>query len=327
MAFRNTSYDSKGFKSSHSMVLLFAFLFWTSLGGDFSFAGQPIPVFVSIPPQKYFVEKIGGSLVSVSVMVPPGANPHVYEPRPTQMTALSKSKIYFAIGVTFETVWLPKFAKLNPQMRIVQTDKGIDKMAMVAHHHEEEEVVGDQDNAKQAHREEAPGTLDPHVWVSPPEVKIIVRNIQEALTEMDPSNSRTYQSNQEAFLKEIDKLDKDLAEIFKDKQGLKFMVYHPAWGYFARAYGLEQVPVEMEGKEPKPEQLKALITQAKKDGIKIIFVQPQFSTKSAETIAKAINGQVISADNLREDWEKNLRVQAQKFKQALAGQPSANLQK
>jgi len=138
---------------------------------------------------------------------------------------------------------------------------------------------------------------------------------------MDPSNSRTYQSNEEAFLKEIDGLHKDLTEIFKDKKGLKFLVYHPAWGYLARTYGLEQVPVEIEGKEPKPEQLTRLITRSKKDGIKIIFVQPQFSTKSAETLAKAIGGKVIFADNLREDWEKNLRVQAEKFQQALAGQP------
>jgi zinc transport system substrate-binding protein len=288
-------------------------------GSGSALAGEPIPVFVSIPPQKYFVEKIGGSFVQVSVMVPPGANPHIYEPRPTQMTALSKSKIYFAIGVTFETVWLPKFAKLNPKMQIVHTDRGIDKMEMVAHHHEEEDVAGDKDSAKSASLEESTGTLDPHVWVAPPEVRIIARNIQEALAEIDPANSGIYQSNLETFLKEIDKLDKDLTEIFKGKKGLKFMVYHPAWGYFARAYGLEQVPVEIEGKEPKPGQLKDLITQSKKDGIKVIFVQPQFSTKSAETIAKAIGGQVIAADNLREDWERNLRVQAQKFKLALAG--------
>jgi zinc transport system substrate-binding protein len=297
----------------------FLFLLCAVWGSGSALAGEPIPVFVSIPPQKYFVEKIGGSFVQVSVMVPPGANPHIYEPRPSQMTALSKSKIYFAIGVTFETVWLPKFAKLNPQMQIVRTDRGIDKMAMVAHHHEEEEVTGDKDSAKNAPIEESPGILDPHVWAAPPEVRIIARNIQEALAEIDPSNSGIYQSNLETFLKEIDKLDKDLTEVFKGKKGLKFMVYHPAWGYFARAYGLEQVPVEIEGKEPKPGQLKDLITQSKKEGIKVIFVQPQFSTKSAETIAKAIGGQVIAADNLREDWERNLRVQAQKFKLALAG--------
>jgi zinc transport system substrate-binding protein len=290
-------------------------------------AGDPIRVFVSIPPQKYFVEKIGGSLVSVSVMVPPGASPHIYEPRPSQMTALSKCRIYFSIGITFETVWLPKFADVNPNMRIVHTDQGIDKMPMITHHHEEEETVEDKEEMKAASGKEPPGAPDPHVWVSPPEVRIIARNILDALVEIDPSNSGTYQSRYEVFLKEIDKLDRDLREIFKDKQGLKFMVYHPAWGYFARAYGLEQVPVEMEGKEPKPAQLKVLITQAKEARIKIIFVQPQFSIKSAETIARAIGGQVIAADNLCEDWEKNLRVQALKFKRALSGPPGPHLQK
>jgi zinc transport system substrate-binding protein len=300
-------------------LLALSFLLCLDLRPASAAAGETIPVFVSIPPQKYFVEKIGGSIVQVSVMVPPGANPHVYEPRPSQMTALSKSRLYFAIGVTFETVWLPKFAKLNPQMRVVHTDQGIDKMAMAAHHHEEEKgTKKNQAGKKHAHGEDAHGTLDPHVWVSPPEVKILARNILEALLEIDPANHSTYKSNYDAFVTEIEKLDQDLKEIFKDKKGLKFMVYHPAWGYLARTYGLEQVPVEVEGKEPKPEQLKTLIEESRKQGIRVIFVQPQFSTKSAETLAKAIGGEVVFADNLREDWEKNLRVQAEKFKQALA---------
>jgi zinc transport system substrate-binding protein len=281
-------------------------------------AGKPIPVFVSIPPQKYFVEKIGGNLISVSVMVPPGANPHIYEPRPSQMTALSKSKVYFAIGITFETVWLPKFTKLNPQMRVVYTDKGIDKIAMVEHPHEEVKGAAHKARPKHAHEDNAHGALDPHVWVSPPEVRIIARNILETLLEVDPANHSTYKSNHDAFMTELEKLHQDLKEIFKDKKGLKFMVYHPAWGYLARAYGLKQVPVEVEGKEPKPEQLKALIEEARRQGIRVIFVQPQFSTKSAETLAKAIGGEVVFGDNLREDWERNLRVQAEKFKQALA---------
>jgi len=283
-------------------LLVFLFLLWAGLWPASAAAEGPMAVFVSIVPQKYFVEKIGGNLLSVSTMVQPGANPHLYEPRPHQMAALSKSRVYFAIGVTFETVWLPKFAKLNPAMRIVHTDKGIDKIAMVTPPHD------------------AHGTLDPHVWVSPPEVKIVARNILDALLEIDPGNSSTYKSHYEAFIAEIEKLDKDLKEIFKNKKGLKFMVYHPSWGYFARAYGLEQVPVEVEGKEPKPEQLKSLIEESRKQGIKVIFVQPQFSAKSAETVAKAIGGEVVFADPLSQDWERNLRDQAQKFRQALAGQ-------
>ena len=301
-----------------TLLSVFLLVFWACLHAAPAAAGEPIPVFVSIPPQKYFVEKIGGSLAHVSVMVPPGANPHIYEPHPSQMTALSKSRIYFAIGVTFETVWLPKFAKLNPQMRVVHTDQGIDKMAMAAHHHEEEKGTKNKARKKHAHGDDARDALDPHVWVSPPEVKIIARNILEGLLEIDPANHSPYKSNYDAFITEIEKVDQDLKEIFKDKKGLKFMVYHPAWGYLARAYGLEQVPVEVEGKEPKPEQLKVLIEESRKQGIRVIFVQPQFSTKSAETLAKAIGGEVVFADNLREDWEKNLRVQAEKFKQALA---------
>ena len=301
-------------------LLLFLLLLCADLRSTPVMAGEQIPVFVSIMPQKYFVEKIGRSLVNVSAMVHPGANPHIYEPRPNQMAALSKTRIYFAIGVTFEDAWLPRFANLNPQMRIVHTDKGIDKMAMVAHHHNEGKGVKNKEGTKHTDRENAPGALDPHVWVSPPEVKIIARNILEALLEIDPANSLTYKSNHDAFIIEIEELDKDLKKIFSDKKGLKFMVYHPGWGYFARAYGLEQVPVEGEGKEPKPEQLKALIEHSRKDGIKVIFVQPQFSIKSAEVIAKAIGGQVIFADNLSQDWERNLREQAEKFKEALHGQ-------
>ena len=306
-------------KAIASLWVVLLMFFAAMLPGSLA-AGEPISVFVSIMPQKYFVEKIGGSLVNVSAMVQPGANPHIYEPRPNQMTALSKSRIYFAIGVTFENAWLPRFAKLNPQMRIVRTDKGVEKMAMVEHHHNEEKGAKNKERTKHTHPEDAPGALDPHVWVSPPEVKIIARNILEALLEIDPANSRTYKSNYDAFIIEIEELDRDLKKIFSDKKGIKFMVYHPGWGYFARAYGLEQVPVEGEGKEPKPEQLKALIEHSRKDGIKVIFVQPQFSIKSAEVIAKAIGGQVIFADNLSQDWERNLREQAEKFKEALQGQ-------
>jgi zinc transport system substrate-binding protein len=320
MTIRKMVCGAKGFQRLCPILLLPTALFLTCLLGGACFAGEPIPIFVSIPPQKYFVDKIGGSFVQVSVMAPPGANPHIYEPRPNQMTALSKSRVYFAIGVTFENVWLPKFAKLNPQMLIVLTDKGIDKLAMVEHPHEDPKGAAHKARPKRAHRDEDQGALDPHVWTAPPEVKIIAKNILQALVEIDPTNHATYKSNFDAFAKEIDELDQNLKKIFSDKKGLKFMVYHPSWGYLARAYGLEQVPVEVEGKEPKPEQLKELIENAKKDGIKVIFVQPQFSTKSAEVIAKAIDGQVIFSDNLGQDWERNLRDQAEKFKRALQGQ-------
>jgi zinc transport system substrate-binding protein len=281
-----------------------------------SSGAEPLPVFVSILPQKYFVEKIGNGLVDVSVMASPGSNPHVYEPKPNQMVRLSKARIYFAIGITFEDAWLGKFAAINAKMRIVHTEAGIEKIPMLSHYpHEVLEDEGEQ-KAKDEQEDEH-GTMDPHVWLSPPEVKIIAKNILKALQETDPTNSSIYEENTMRFLKEIERLDSELRSIFVGKKGMKFMVFHPSWGYFARAYGLEQVPIEIEGKEPKPAQLKKIIEYARKERIHVIFVQPQFSTKSAETIAKAIGGQVVFADPLSLDWGKNLRDLAEKFKAAL----------
>jgi zinc transport system substrate-binding protein len=294
------------------LLLLAAIGFCLSL--DVSQASaEPIPVFVSILPQKTFVEKIGGPLVTVSVMVLPGANPHNYEPKPGQMTALSKALVYFAIGIGFEDVWLKRFGSASPKMKIVQTDRGIEKIPMVTHHHEER-TDGKKKHAPHGGRH---GIADPHVWLSPPNVKIIAKNISEGLSEVDPAHRATYEENLRKFETEIDELDAELRKIFSDRKGSKFMVFHPSWGYFAQAYGLEQIPVEIEGKEPKPSKLKALIEHAKRDGIKMVFVQPQFSTKSAEAIAKAIGGEVVVADDLHPDWADNLRAQAEKFKTAL----------
>jgi zinc transport system substrate-binding protein len=273
-------------------------------------AADPLPVFVSINPQKYFVQQIGKDLVNVQVMVPPGADPHTYEPKPGQMADLSKTQVYFAIGVPFEHIWLKKLGAANPEMKIVHTDGGIAKIPMATHHHDEEESHHEAN--QHMHR-----GLDPHIWLSPPLVKIQAGTILKTLQEMDPSHQAVYQENYQQFCDQIDRLDNELKAIFADKQGLPFMVFHPSWGYFARAYGLRQMAVEIEGKDPKPAQLKALIEHAKKEGIKVIFVQPQFSTKSAQLVAREIGGQVVVADPLAGDWLANLRDVSQKFKAAL----------
>ena len=159
--------------------------------------------------------------------------------------------------------------------------------------------------------------LDPHIWLSPRLVKEQARVILKALQEVDPNHRNAYESNFRQFASQIDELDADLIKLFAGKQGLQFIVFHPSWGYFAHAYGLEQVPIEVEGKEPKPSQLRELIEHAKKEKIKVVFVQPQFSTKTAKLIAKEIDGQVAFADPLAEDWMANLRHVADKFKAAL----------
>ncbi|MCP4667778.1 MAG: zinc ABC transporter solute-binding protein [Deltaproteobacteria bacterium] len=291
-------------------------LLWTgiflSLSLSYSAWGaEKLQVSVSIIPQKYFVRKIGADLVDVNVMVLPGASPATYEPKPKQMALLTESKIYFAIGVPFEKVWLERFAAVHPRMVIVHSEEGIEKMPMKADHRHEEADQHKGDG-------HAHGIRDPHIWLSPPLVKIVARNILHALLKTDPLHRVFFEANYRAFCAEIDGLDEELKEIFSGRgPGIDFMVYHPAWGYFARAYGLNQIPIEMEGKEPKPRALKNIIGQARDKGVKVIFVQPQFSGKSARTIARAMGGRVIVADPLAPDWAENLRKVAEAFRSAL----------
>jgi len=274
-------------------------------------AGKPLKVTVSILPQKYFVQKIGGDLVDISVMVLPGSSPATYEPKPKQMVKLAESKIYFAIGVFFEEVWLKKFAGVNPEMRIIATQNGIEKIPMQRHLHDDKE----RNHGKAVARA---GIKDPHIWLSPPLVMLQARNILNALMRVDPVHRRTYEDNYKNFINKVVDLDLKIRNQFTGtNQGTRFMVYHPAWGYFAKAYDLIQIPVEMEGKNPTPKGLQQLIRNAKKDGIKVVFVQPQFSTKSAQTIAKAIGGRVVFADPLAFDWAKNLLMVARQFKDVL----------
>ena len=272
--------------------------------------GKKLAVFVSIAPQKYFVQQLGREWVDVQVMVQPGASPATYEPRPRQMAALSKTPIYFAIGVPFEKNWLRKIAAANPNMRVVHTDHGIQKIPMSAHRHAAEKHPG------KDHREQD-GEPDPHIWLSPALVMIQARTIRDALQEIDPAYRSVYEANYKAFISTLATLDAELRDLFADKQGFQFMVFHPSWGYFAHTYGLNQVAVEIEGKDPKPAQLKELIEHAKANKIKIIFVQPQFSSKSAKLVAKEIGGQVVVADPLAQDWSGNLRAVVGKFKGAL----------
>ena len=274
-----------------------------------AFADDKLPVFVSIAPQKYFVQQIGKQLVDVRVMVQPGADPHSYEPRPRQMVAFSRAKLYFAIGIEFERAKLKKIIATHPQIKVVRTDGGIPKIPMAVTHHKEEEL---HETDEPAH-----GGLDPHIWLSPPLVMVQARTILRALQDIDPTRRSVYEANYNAFISELVKLDTELKHILAGRRGLRFMVFHPSWGYFAHSYGLQQVAIELEGKDPKPAQLKELIQHALANDIKIIFVQPQFSAKSAKLIAKEIGGEVAFVDPLAQNWSENLREVANKFKSAL----------
>ena len=267
-------------------------------------------VTVSILPQKYFVEKIAKNKVNINVMVKPGFSPATYAPRTSQMRKLSKSSIYFYIGVPFENAWLDKFAYSNKKMLMIDSSKNIKKLEMLAHeHHEEEDEKKDHEKHEEEehHEEDEEHTgLDPHTWTDPSLVKIHAKNILEALIKVDEKNTSFYTKNYNSFIEELSLLDNKIKDILKDKKESAFMVFHPSWSYFARAYHLEQIAVEKEGKEPKVKEIIALVKEAKEHKIKTLFVSPQFSQNAAKKIAKAINGTVLSVDSLAYKWDENL---------------------
>ncbi len=254
--------------------------------GNFLYAN--INTIVSIIPEKSFLREIGGDKVNITVMVKPGASPHTYEPKASQMKSISKADIYFSIGVEFEKIWLKKFYNQNRKMKIVDLTKGVRKFPISK-------------NLKGAN------SLDPHIWLNPENVKIIAKNIYQALIEEDKENRDYYYKNYQKFLKKISLTDKKIREILKNvKKSSKFMVFHPAWGYFARAYNLQQIAIEQEGKNPKPKQVANLIKEAKREKVKAIFTAPEFSDKIAKQIAKEVGVPVIKVSPLNPNWSKNL---------------------
>jgi zinc transport system substrate-binding protein len=246
---------------------------------------------VSIPPLQTFVEAIGDGEVESTVMVPPGHSPHSYEPKPSQMRALGDADCYFAVGVEFEKAWLPRFRAQNPKMRIVDLSEGLKKFPVAGHHGE-------------AHGGE---TLDPHVWTSPAYVEKMAGRIYETLAALDPKHQKLYEKNYHTFLDRIRQTDEAIRKTLAPlPPHSRFMVFHPAWGYFAREYGLEQLPVEVEGKAPKPRQLMKLIDEAKRLKVRAIFVQPEFSDKSAKLLAAELGIPVVRVSPMAADWSDNL---------------------
>jgi len=255
---------------------------------------------VSILPVKTFVKTIGGDKVNVSLMVQPGNSPHTYEPKPSQMLDISKAQLYFAIDVEFEDVWLPKFKNLNPQMKVVDLAKNVKKIQMQENHEEE----GHEGHHHDAHVHQGE---DPHIWTAPSNVKIIAQNIYDALIKADPENQDYYKRNLDIFLASIDETHRQIMHIISTlEDGEKFMVFHPSWGYFAKAYNLEQIAVEVEGKEPKPKELIHLLKEAKEEKVNAIFTQPEFSDTTAKIIAKELQIPVIKVSPLAENWSENL---------------------
>lgn len=255
---------------------------------------KPI-IAVSIPPQKYFAQKIAGDLFDVIVMIPPGASPHTYEPKPSQMVALSKAKLYFSIGVEFEKAWLKRLNNSYPQMIFVATDSGIEKIPMEDCGHGDHGFHGFQ------------GSLDPHVWLAPGLVRQQAATMTHALCKIDPAHAALFRTNDSLFGLELSAMHDTIRQILAyKKQGRPFLVFHPSWGYFAKEFGLRQISIEVEGKEPTPGELNAILAMARANGIKAIYVQPQFSRRTAQIIADELGAHVMLADPLALDWKTNL---------------------
>ncbi len=298
---------------------------------------EPLRVFASVVPAQAFVEKIGGRHVDARVMVRPGFNPHTYDPTPQQISALAGAALYVRTGVPFEKAWIARIQSANPGMQVFDAREGIDLRELEAHSHDEpgHEMEHHQDSGHdREHGTKAPHDdhdmrdvhevkpdhdreQDPHVWTSPSLVRLMIGNIRDKLAELAPAHAEEFARNHDAFVAELKALDRDLHALLDPLSNRRFMVFHPAWGYFADAYGLTQVPVEREGKEPGARALAMLIDQAKRENIKVVFVQPQFDKRSAAQVAQAIGGVVIAVDPLAADYVDNLRRVGREFAQAL----------
>lgn len=297
------------------------------------FAGAPLwaigapgalpVVAVSLLPQSEFVGRIAGDKMQVLVLVGPGAPEHNYEPTPRQMADLSKASVWFTIGVEFEKTLLPKVKSLYPALRIADTSKNVKFRSLESHSHDAATgpaptaVTGSSGAASVPTVAPDSGGIDPHIWLGHDAVKAQLAVIVDTLSALSPGDAAYFRKNYEAYIKEIDATFGALAKDLSPLKGQTIYVYHPSFGYFFDNFGIKQEAVEMGGKEPTQKNLAELIKKAQQDGAKIIFVQKQFSTAAAKTVAKAIGGVVVEIDPLAPDWLENIKVMGAALKQAV----------
>lgn len=257
-----------------------------------------VQVFTSVLPQKFLVDRIGGDFVNTQSIVGSGDSPATYQPTPNQIMALSQADILFKIGVPYETVYLKKITATLKNLKIIDTSDGINKRHIDSHHH-------DENNDDEKHKEDE--GLDPHVWLSPVLAKVQAKTILNSLILLDPNNKEYYKTRYDKLIQDLDNITFELHAKLAPLKGKTMFVYHPSFGYFTDEFSLHQESIESGGKEPTPSQLEDIITEAITDGIKIIIVQPEFSIKSANAIASAINGTVTTMNPLEVNYIENLR--------------------
>jgi len=258
-------------------------------------------VSVSILPQKYFIEKLAGENVEVNVLIPPGASPATYEPTLTQLTKLDQSNVYMRIGhIGFELSWMDRILSVNPDMKIIDLSFGVD-------------IIHEEGNHGDDHPGHVHGGVDPHIWMSAINAKTIVNNIYQELILMLPNHKDSLEIRYLALEQELDSLHHLLTYSLKEIKQKSFLIYHPALTYFARDYGLNQYPLEIEGKMPSPTHLKKLIDLGRKENINSIFIQSQFDRRNAEVLAEEIDAKIIPFNPLDEQWDKQMLYIAKQF--------------
>jgi len=247
-------------------------------------AGRQISV--SIPPLADLVKRIGGDSVAVQILLPPGRSPATYEPTPSQMTRLADSRLLLLVGVPFERIVQPRAASMFPELTIVTLQPKNHPTGHVGHDHEDD--------------------LDPHSWLSPVALPDLADQVRIALSELAPAGAGDYRRRYQAYVRELARLDSTWQELFADVKRRTFYCYHPAYGWLAERYSLEQVAIEQAGKEPSPAQLARLIDRARADSIGTIFVQKQFADTPARAVAEAIGARVYTLEPMAENTLENL---------------------
>lgn len=252
---------------------------------------------VTIEPQRYFAEKIAGDLFQINCVTPAGQSPETYDPTPQQMVQISQSQAYFRIGeIGFEQAWMKNLQSQNPDMVVFDLSEGMELVKNEEEAHEEGE----------AHPHHHHGSVDPHIWTSISGARVIAQNTYQAFIKLDPENQEVYRAGYQRLIEEIDSTEAEMKQLLQPLAGTAFIIYHPALTYFAREFGLKQLCIELDGKEPSPAQLKQLLETATQSGAKVVFVQQEFDQKNAELIAKETGCRLVTINPLSYNWQDEM---------------------
>ncbi|HDS03400.1 MAG TPA: cation ABC transporter substrate-binding protein [Firmicutes bacterium] len=275
----------------------------TACSGQKDLQKQKPVIFVSIPSQAYFLEKLAGERFQIEIMVRAGESPATYEPRPRQVQKLSEARFFFTVGVPFEEAWVPRLKSRFPSLSVVDTTAGIRKRAVETAH----DIFPKDKKHEEGHGH---GLKDPHVWLSPRLAKQMVKNIAEALIQDDPEKASSYKERRDTLLYELTLLQKEIRVILDEGEPQPFAVFHPSWGYFCDEFGLVQIPIEIAGREPAPREMTSLVALLRSKGVKSVIIQKEFSAHAAKAIAKALEADVILLEPLGRDYPELLREAA-----------------